>query len=458
MRVNTKRAAEEVAPLEGALSWGERELIARFALALRGEGRSWENTMVVLSRVHNGVRQRTVKLWVSDLVREGRVFATVKGSGRPREVSEEQIRCLVGWVLFETDLGNIIKLAAALKKGKTDFGLDVSKECIRLHLHEYGVETRTTGCSTSANIPFETKVLAVQDFIKDLRLHLSKGVILCSIDFTYTSHRTAPPSSLAGKGRKSAAKKKISRHTNCIVTALLSDGTQLESIMYTLNSNFRTDRKKTKRRAGLESHLSDVLAAAGVAEDRIVYDGKLEGEKGTFCQEYKDMIRDFLEYHAEKLAGKNIIFLSDNGNAFKDGEESLIEKLGYGKHIFYPACVHQYLSPNDNRLHGVAKAIWRSMFTDFTDDVKCSVALMECLDRVPAQHIREWFRSNLFLDGGIVRDEDVKQLISGRLSKWSDLHDACINEYKEWAGIGEDLTPEGRRLSSTLDGVYYSEK
>jgi hypothetical protein len=149
--------------------------------------------------------------------------------------------------------------------------------------------------------------------------------------------------------------------------------------------------------------------------------------------------------------------LSDNGNAFKKGEKSIIKELGYGKHLYYPASVHQYLSPNDNRLHGVAKAVWRSQFKDFTDDVLTSVGLMKCLDDVSEDNIRNWFNSNLFLEGGVVQDEDARALISGRQSKWSELHDACIVAYENWAGIEEDVSPEERRLSSALDGVYYAE-
>lgn len=455
-RVSTSSAENIVPPLPAQLSWDQRDLIARVALAYRADGHSWEQTLTFLQRVHPGLQERSVRRWATDLLQKGHVFALEKNSGRPRVVQEEKLRLLVGWILYETDSGEIIKLDDATIKANDDFDMDVVKETIRLWLHEYGIETRPTGCTTANKATPEEKVRAVQDFIKELRPQLKANTVLCSLDFTYTSHRTARPQSLAGRGRKSAARKKISRFTNCLVTALLSNGVQLDSILYTLNSDFRTDRKKTKVRVAKEMKFSLALAKYGISEDRTLYDGKLKGEKGTFAKEYSDMIRDFLEYHKDKLDGLDVIFLSDNGNAFKDGEESIIEKLGYGKHIFYPACVHQYLSPNDNRLHGVAKAVWRSMFKEFSDDVQCSLALMKCLDDVPEDTIRGWFRRNLFLDGGIVRDEDVKELISGHPSKWSDLHDACINEYKEWAGIEEPLSAEARRLSTTLDGEYYA--
>jgi hypothetical protein len=89
--------------------------------------------------------------------------------------------------------------------------------------------------------------------------------------------------------------------------------------------------------------------------------------------------------------------------------------------------------------------------------VLTSVGLMKCLDDVSEDNIRNWFNSNLFLEGGVVQDEDARALISGRQSKRSELHDACIVAYENWAGIEEDVSPEERRLSSALDGVYYAE-
>ena len=456
-RVSTKGAAKKVPPLASPLSWAEKELIARVALVLRGEGKSWQEILQLLSQVHTSLPEKTVRTWVSTLVQDGHVFAEEKHSGRPSIVGEEEMHILVGWIFSETDSGKIITLDDAWTKATEDLELNVVKETIRLHLHKFGVETRSTGCATSASIPMEEKISDIQNFIKRLRSVTKKGTVYCSVDFTYTSHRTAHPTSLAGKGRKSGAKEKISRFTNCLITGVLSNGIQLLSILYTLNSNFRTDRKKTKRRSEIESHLEHVLAEAGVSDDRIVYDGKLEGEKGTFVAEYNDMVRDFLEHHKATLEQYDVIFLSDNGNAFKKGEKSIIEELGYGKHFYYPASVHQYLSPNDNRLHGVAKAVWRSQFKDFTDDVVTSVGLMKCLDDVSEDNIRNWFNSNLFLEGGVVQDEDARALISGRQSKWSELHDACIVAYENWAGIEEDVSPEERRLSSALDGVYYAD-
>ena len=54
-RVSTKGAAKKVPPLASPLSWAEKELIARVALVLRGEGKSWQEILQLLSQVHTSL-------------------------------------------------------------------------------------------------------------------------------------------------------------------------------------------------------------------------------------------------------------------------------------------------------------------------------------------------------------------------------------------------------------------
>ena len=48
--------------------------------------------------------------------------------------------------------------------------------------------------------------------------------------------------------------------------------------------------------------------------------------------------------------------LSDGGNAFFDQKNDVLLDLGFGTHGIYTSAVHQYMSPNDNRLHGTSKS------------------------------------------------------------------------------------------------------
>ena len=136
--------------------------------------------------------------------------------------------------------------------------------------------------------------------------------------------------------------------------------------------------------------------------------------------------------------------------------------MGYGTHLFYPAAVHQYLSPNDNKLHGAAKSKWRSMFTAFDNDIEGSIALLNCLDSVSSDSIRSWWMRNLFLANGMVRDEQIRKNIFDAQSKWTGIHEACINEYDTWSAhetrvsTGKGGSPS--RANSGLDGPYWTKK
>ena len=71
---------------------------------------------------------------------------------------------------------------------------------------------------------------------------------------------------------------------------------------------------------------------------------------------------------------------SDNGNSFQEKKQDLLVQLGFARHASYPAAVHQYLSPNDNKLHGTAKRKWKTSGVDFSDDVASSISLLHHID------------------------------------------------------------------------------
>lgn len=183
---------------------------------------------------------------------------------------------------------------------------------------------------------------------------MEKGAILLSLDATYTSHRNEGGTTLAGHGKKTPTARITSQFTNCIITAVLSDGMQLPSIMFTYNPKFKPVAGNRKRQKANLTTLQEELLAAGVTADRVVYMESPKGKQKYFMRETNALFLKFLNFHKETLQGLGtVIYFSDGGNAFKDGKESIIEKNNFGKHYMYPSCVHQFLSPNDNALHGV---------------------------------------------------------------------------------------------------------
>ena len=213
------------------------------------------------------------------------------------------------------------------------------------------------------------------------------------------------------------------------------------------------------RRAGIDVQDARAHVQAAIPN---VSDRTLRRWVSHIDTKYDDMVHDFLEFHKETLQSQEVIFFSDNGSAFKNANGSVIEQMGYANHVFYPACVHQYLSPNDNKLHGAAKSKWHGMPISFDDDVESSIALMKSLDDVPQDAIRSWWVSNFFLSSGIVRDDRVRRAIFDAESKWSGLHEACIHEYESWFAHEERLAEqqEGtpKRDNAGLDGPYWSKK
>src|SRR5215207_7917093 len=133
---------------------------------------------------------------------------------------------------------------------------------------------------------------------------------------------------------------------------------------------------------------------------------------------------------------------------------SVLLNLGFDNHLCYPASVHQYLSPNDNRLHGTAKQSWRALELDYSDDVESCVCLLHYLDRDIVAHSKLWFKRNMLE----LKEEDVEQLV-GLTGKNSRQHKGWLRAYRIF--IGEDARgprPElPDNLADKLDGVYWEQ-
>ena len=109
---------------------------------------------------------------------------------------------------------------------------------------------------------------------------------------------------------------------------------------------------------------------------------------------------------------KDCTVLSDNGNAFKDDGVDIFDALGFKLHRSFPAAVHQYLSPNDNRLHGAAKKAWIEAMVDFSDDVLAWCYLTNHLDWCN-KDVCGWFDVNLQLKEEKPTLKRVEALIKG---------------------------------------------
>ena len=84
-----------------------------------------------------------------------------------------------------------------------------------------------------------------------------------------------------------------------------------------------------------------------------------------------DLVRRFFKRHG---VGRNVVVLSGDENAFKEGSRSIMAGLGFERHAVYPSAVHAYLSPKDSNHSGAAKRAWREMDLGWSDGVASSLA------------------------------------------------------------------------------------
>src|SRR5581483_3492165 len=203
----------------------------------------------------------------------------------------------------------------------------------------------------------------------------------------------------------------------------------------TFNGRFRRDRRGRRAWAQETATLEDALQRYGIEAKRVIYLGADTKETRTYASESADLLRRFFALY--RVRQKGVVF-SDNGAAFFLRGVSALEALGFARHVPYPAPVHQYPSPNDNRLHGAAKTRWRNSGVDFKDDVESSLCLLQHLDTEIAAHGASWFRRNILE----LTAESANELIRGRPGQRSQVDADRLHAYRSFAGIEVEMGPE----------------
>ena len=229
--------------------------------------------------------------------------------------------------------------------------------------------------------------------VKAKRLFFGSPEKIWSIDLTTTKMVTKNVTTLSpkGSGKQKAKIYKGRRYTNSIVTCVCgAGGNPTPSILFTYNPIFDKDHRSLLKR----QDLIDKCLYYGIGLDRIVFKKAPKAGK-TYCSESSEMYEHALQRYLESgKMNKGDLVLHDNGVAFKKQNLSIFDGLGLN-HKAYLAAVHQYLSPNDNKLHGV-KEQWRSEFYKLKNDLDLSLRLMQLLDETSVAKSRDYFNGNLF--------------------------------------------------------------
>lgn len=421
------------------LSTGQRELIARLVGPLEARGISRSTFRTILAEAEFPVPKSSLDRWVHAHLVTGTIFTTEKCSGATPLLDDDQCEIVAGWVLSQNDANQVVSLASVSTFCKSALGVDVPRSSAHEYLHALGFSSKVSQVKTSGyTIDVDTLAKMMFDWKQERQRVGDLRGLLASVDFTFTGHRADRRLSYAPSGgAQPKSRTACSQFTNCIVTVVWSDGVnRTPPALFTLNGKFRLDRFGRKAWIREREKVETALSRYGIEAKRIVYVGAETNEGRIYASESADILRRFFALY--RVRKKGIVF-SDHGAAFFPGGVSVLKTLGFTKHVAYPSPAHQYLSPNDNRLHGAAKTKWRNSGVDFRDDVDSSLKLLRCLDEELVAHSATWFDRNI-LD---LTAESARELIRGRSGQRSQVDSDRLHAYKNFVGLDVNAAPAG---------------
>lgn len=457
----TKRQRTRVIPNEEKmekLSVQTKTVLYQLYAQQHTSGVSQKSFLADLAAIGHPVPKRTFQQWGHNIKAQGSAESLAKAAGRPTSLDDKQLLILSGFIFLSNDKGEEVHLLDFVKKTKDVFDVDISSATASRYLEAWGFSSKVVQRKQGV-LKQDRQVLAkmMWQWVQQHQIPATfarRRSLLCSVDFTYTGHRSDRRTSFAYAGEcQPATAQSIARFTNCILTCLWADGkNRTPCLLFTYNPQFRLDRPATPRRSDQKQYFLDKCTEHKVSSKRVIFLGKSKGETRTYVAETGDLVRKFF---AKYGINEDVVVLSDNGNAFFDGQQSIIESLGFKQHLCYPAAVHQWLSPNDNRLHGSAKARWRSPAArvDFSDDVDSCMTLMRFLDLETAKNSRSWFNTNMMK----ATQSTTERLITGATSTSSKYRKQAIREWQRSQGIDprNDLSDKPKELRDELDGDFY---
>ena len=392
----------------------------------------------ILADAEINVPKSSLDRWVRAHAETGRIFTAEKASGAVPLLDDEQCEIAAGWVLSQNDSNQVVSLASFSQFCASALGVKLALTTAHDYLHALGFSSKVSQAKTSG---FTVDVDALAKMMFEWKSERQRAGdlkgLLASVDFTFTGHRTDRRVSYAPAGgaqpKSSAA---VTRFTNCIVTVVWSDGVnRTPPVLFTYNGQLRLDRVGRKAWVQERDKLVNTLARFGINAKRVMYIGAEKNETRFYASESAELLHRFFALYQ---IPPNVVVFSDNGKSFFPGGVSALESLGFAKHVSYPAPVHQHLSPNDNRLHGTAKARWRNSGVDFKDDVESSLLLLGYLDVDLAAHGVTWFKRNI-LD---LTAQSARELIRGKSGNRAQVDYDRLYAYHIFAGLDATGRPQ----------------
>jgi hypothetical protein len=251
--------------------------------------------------------------------------------------------------------------------------------------------------------------------------------------------------------------------TNCIATLYYADGVMRHRpVLFTYSTWFNPNPAKTAKAQKKFRETEALMQKYGITWDDIVYfEGKpVNGSKKlTYMKETPELVELFFE---KRWVDSDVVLFSDDGKAFKEDGVPILRSY-FDETGVYPPPIHQFVSPNDNNLHGAAKRQWRAAMDrreiDPKNDVEQSLYLLCALINVRSEHVQKLFKRNFQIgawnnpDLGAIAGLVSNNLISRIVN--SDFYSKSLEAYCKYAKIENpiDVLILQRMVENKKDGL-----
>ena len=425
-------------------------LVARLYAAHKERGGGREDFISLFEEAGYSLPPSTLTRWSRGVEEEGEALSGTGKRGRKSKLSDEEKRLLAGWVYdrqfsnLKTKLSDIVAFCASFLDTEASEAA-ASRWMAELGFVSRKMQTKSGGYLIDADSCIDMAYSWLAKHHNDLDPSRT-----WSIDCVFTGHRTDTHKSFVVSGGPPANYSgAISSFTALGITCVCGDGRYYPMVLYTRNPAFNRNVNPTARRTAIWDRIDKIFQKYAVDPSRIVFVAQEDaGKSKSIVPATAARVEDFFNYYEIE---EDAIILSDNGDEFRG-----LEQLGFARHIPYPGPVHQYLSPNDNRLHGAAKQRWRASGVDFKDDPEALISFLSFMDESQSGVVG-WFERNLQITSFSLSREKVADLIRGGNEDKFKYYQECRREYRFAAG----LDPRGDytdRLPDELDGKYWDYK
>ena len=321
-------------------------------------------------------------------------------------LNDVQVQELRVWILSQNDIHRPVQRKHVRDWIQGTYGIQADVRTCGKILAKLGMSRKVCQSRTSG---FTVPSTQLKTMWKDFRTKMKRENLfvtcpsnICSLDTTVTRKPKDVQTTFSpiGSGKQKATFK-TSTYSDALVTMIWADGkNRTPCRLYTHNPKLNLAQKNTDRGRRIRADLEAALEENGISADRIVY----SKSNKYYCGESPEMYLDFLNFYDVKNKSPEAVILHDGGKSFKIKKTSIFDANGYARHVEYPSEIHQYLSPNDNSLHGV-KSTWKGMYFMDEGDVLAPIKLMRLIDEDSVKNSRYYFERNILCTKTSYMDE-----------------------------------------------------